>query len=116
MHLIVDGKCKNRLLLTSEEALSNWLEIVVDFIGMTVIGGPYVLFYPAGNGKDRGLTGIVVLAESHVAVHTFPEYEEVDIDIYSCKSFDYGRTLKRIEEDFEMVRPAVYLLPRRELL
>ena len=44
------------------------------------------------NGKLRGISGLLVLAESHIAYHTFPEYVEdncyfVSMDIYSCKTF-----------------------------
>lgn len=44
-------------------------------------------------GKLRGISGLVVLAESHIAYHTFPEYVQdenthfVSMDIYSCKWF-----------------------------
>jgi S-adenosylmethionine decarboxylase len=33
---------------------------------------------------DAGATGAVVLAESHVAVHTWPELDAVTLDIYVC--------------------------------
>lgn len=46
------------------------------------------------NGVLRGISGIVVLAESHVAYHTFPDQVDengnhfVSIDVYSCKNFE----------------------------
>jgi len=68
---MIDSVCKNRDLLTSVEVLSQWLTFAVSYIGMQVIGGPYIVEYP-GNGSP-GITGVVVLAESHIAVHTYPE-------------------------------------------
>ena len=48
--------------------------------------------------KPQGLTGIVLLAESHVAIHTWPEFNYVALDIYTCgdkaspiKALDYLR-------------------------
>src|SRR6516165_3019605 len=39
------------------------------------------------NPLDAGLSGFVVIAQSHISLHTWPEYGEVDIDICSCKDF-----------------------------
>lgn len=35
-------------------------------------------------GKDGGITGVAVLAESHISVHTWPEYEFAAFDIFTC--------------------------------
>jgi hypothetical protein len=46
------------------------------------------------NGSLKGISGIVILAESHVAYHTFPEQMDdegnyfVSVDIYSCKDYE----------------------------
>src|SRR4030043_621666 len=34
--------------------------------------------------RPQGLTGIVLLAESHIAIHTWPEFKYVAVDIYTC--------------------------------
>jgi S-adenosylmethionine decarboxylase proenzyme len=39
------------------------------------------LFHPF---DGAGITGVVLLAESHVAVHTWPELEAVTLDVYVC--------------------------------
>ena len=46
--------------------------------------------------QPQGITGIVLLAESHIALHTWPEFNYVAIDIYTCgdkaapeKALDY---------------------------
>ena len=36
--------------------------------------------------SPQGLTGFILLAESHIAIHTWPELEYVAIDIFSCGS------------------------------
>ena len=35
-------------------------------------------------GKDQGISGVAVLAESHISVHTWPEIEYVAFDIFMC--------------------------------
>ncbi len=40
---------------------------------------------PAGvSGHPPGITGVVLLAESHLAVHTWPELGAVTLDVYVC--------------------------------
>lgn len=50
--------------------------------GLTPVGE---LFHRFGDGG--GITGIVLLAESHLAVHTWPELGAVTLDVYVC---NYG--------------------------
>jgi len=113
MQLIIDSFCNNLMLLTSKEELGKWLIDVIDFIGMTLIGGPYVVYYPAGNGDEKGLSGVVLLAESSIVVHTYPEYKFVYIDLFSCKEFNTEEVLSRIKRGFGMEDPIVHLLTRR---
>ncbi len=51
--------------------------------GLTVVGR---LFHAFRNhsGEAAGVTGTVVLAESHLAVHTWPEIRGVTLDVYVC--------------------------------
>ena len=46
--------------------------------GMTVVGDSFHQFAPAG------VTGTVLLAESHLAIHTWPEHGFVTVDVYVC--------------------------------
>lgn len=46
-------------------------------------GGTYVtdVFH---SFSPHGLSGVVVIAESHVALHTWPEHQYAAVDIFSC--------------------------------
>jgi S-adenosylmethionine decarboxylase proenzyme len=46
--------------------------------GMTIVGERFFQFAP------QGVTGTVLLAESHLAIHTWPEHGFVTIDVYVC--------------------------------
>lgn len=51
-------------------------------VGLTVVADT---FYGFGSpGAPQGATGAVVLAESHLAVHTWPELGAVTLDLYVC--------------------------------
>ncbi len=41
-------------------------------------------FSPAPGEQQSGITGVVLLAESHIAVHTWPELGAVTLDVYVC--------------------------------
>ena len=41
--------------------------------------------------KPQGLTLVVILAESHTIIHTFPEYGSLTFDLYSCRGPNDGR-------------------------
>ena len=51
--------------------------------GLTVVGRLFHPFRDAA-GEPAGVTGTVVLAESHLAVHTWPEIGSVTLDVYVC--------------------------------
>ena len=50
---------------------------------LTVVGRLFHTFRDAA-GAPAGVTGAVVLAESHLALHTWPEIAAVTLDIYVC--------------------------------
>lgn len=50
--------------------------------------------------KDGGFTGIISLAESHIAIHTWPELKYLTLDVYLCNySRDNSITTKKIFEE-----------------
>ena len=51
--------------------------------GLTLVDDKWVTF-PPYNGQPGGVTGTVLLAESHLAIHTWPETGNVTIDVYVC--------------------------------
>ena len=58
------------------------LEAVVA-AGLTPVGELFHRFPPVED-EPQGITGVVLLAESHVAVHTWPERGAVTLDVYVC--------------------------------
>ena len=54
--------------------------------GLSAVGELFHRFVPAahGRGAPSGITGVVLLAESHLAVHTWPELEAATLDVYVC--------------------------------
>ncbi len=38
--------------------------------------------------EDNGMSGFVIIAQSHISLHAWPPYHELDVDICSCQPFD----------------------------
>ena len=65
-------------LLTQADALRDLCRRAVDDAGLTIVGDRFFQFEP------QGVTGTVLLAESHLAIHTWPESGFVTLDVYVC--------------------------------
>ena len=71
-------------------------------IGMTKLTLPYVI-HADDNGKNDpgGWTGFVLIAESHISLHTFAKRGFVTVDVYSCKEFDTDLAVNYFKEMFK---------------
>ena len=79
--------------------MSSWIHIPTT-LGMTKITEPKVLTYVGSVPEDWGLSGFVIIAESHISVHTFPSRNYINVDIFSCKEFDSEKALEDVKRIF----------------
>jgi S-adenosylmethionine decarboxylase len=100
VHLTIDGFGGDRERLSSESLVRSLLDSYPGEINMTKISEPFVLQYTGEKPEDWGVTGFVIIAESHIAVHTFPEHGYVWVDVFSCKEFEAEGAEARIIETF----------------
>ncbi len=112
MHLIIDGFANNPELLQSEELVYRFLDQYPSQIGMTKVAPPQVYRYIGSKPEDWGISGFVLIAESHISIHTFPERCYVNIDIFSCKDFDSEQAIRELQAKFELAELKSYLLDR----
>lgn len=85
LHLIADlhnCRCVPGFLLDAP-GLESFCVDACQRHGLTVVGRLFHAFSDA-KGQPAGVTGTVVLAESHLAVHTWPEIASVTLDVYVC--------------------------------
>jgi S-adenosylmethionine decarboxylase len=112
MHLIIDGFGANRKMLESEDIIHDLLDRYPAQIGMTKVAPPQVFKYIGSKPEDWGISGFVLIAESHISIHTFPERRYVNIDIFSCKDFDSEYATQELKTIFEFEEIQNYLLNR----
>ena len=110
-HLIVDGYGDSPML-TDKKMLRSWLRKMTNFLGMKVLGGPWVSEVK-GFGPQAGITGVVVVSESHLAVHTWPEMDGlVNFDVFSCREYDEEAVIEVLKKDWQLAKVAWTLVRR----
>jgi len=78
IHIIADMYGVDPALLARVEKMKEIFEGAVKFAKLSKISSDYYQFRP------EGASGIVLIAESHLSFHTWPEYGLVTLDIYTC--------------------------------
>ncbi|MCH8108214.1 MAG: S-adenosylmethionine decarboxylase [Chloroflexi bacterium] len=112
MHLVIDGYGGDIDKMWDEELVRDFLFRYPESLGMTRITEPKVLRYDAPNSADSGVSGFVIIAESHISIHTFPRKDYINIDIFSCRPFDHERALEDVRDLFDLVDVKTWLLER----
>lgn len=92
VHLLVDlWGAKN---LDSPEEIEKILRECADISGATIL---YSYMHPF---EPHGVSGVVVLAESHISIHTWPEREYVALDIFMCGACDPYKGVEHLKKYF----------------
>ena len=112
MHLVVDGYGADSQKLQDENLIFKFLDEYPTAIGMTKMIPPQVYTYRGQTPDDWGLSGFVLIAESHISIHTFPDRQYVNIDVFSCKEFDPTSSLHDIETTFSLPKVRVWTINR----
>ncbi|MBV8500585.1 MAG: adenosylmethionine decarboxylase [Paucibacter sp.] len=86
LHLTADlaGCTADQPLMLDPAALRALCLHAVAEAGLGAVAELFHRFVPATGQPQGGITGVVLLAESHLAVHTWPELGAVTLDVYVC--------------------------------
>lgn len=101
VHLMLELYGCNRQLLENEALIRRALDDYPGRVGMEKVSPVHLYQIETSNPLDAGLSGFVVIAQSHISLHAWPEYGEVDIDICSCKDFSQEEAIAFAEEMFQ---------------
>ncbi|MEC7120937.1 MAG: adenosylmethionine decarboxylase [Pseudomonadota bacterium] len=96
VQLMVDlFECRGeRQWLEQADNLRLACQAMVLAVGLTTVAVQFHQFEPVG------VTGVVLLAESHLAIHTWPEHDFVSIDLYVCNfSADNSAKAEQLVQD-----------------
>jgi S-adenosylmethionine decarboxylase len=111
LHLMIDGYEGSPKKLNSKDVVLKCLDELPEKLKMHKVIKPVVRYIKGNDKKDPGgYSGFVVIAESHISIHTFPARKFVSIDAYTCtdvldrefiiKYFKNKFGLKEVEVNF----------------
>lgn len=94
-HLLVELYNCDPDLIDDLDYVHSILKESAEISGATIIKEVFHKFSP------QGVTGVIVISESHFAIHTWPEYGYCSIDIFTCgEKIDSAKALKNMRDKF----------------
>lgn len=94
VHVLIDFIVQDSSLLDTPDRSMVFLRESVLAAGATVLSEHTHQFSPAG------FSGILILAQSHASIHTWPESGLISIDIFACGSIDTEAALDVLRRRF----------------
>ena len=67
--------------------------------GATILSSDFHVFTP-----NNGVSGVIVLSESHISIHTWPERDFAAVDVFMCGDAQPHRTIEALREAFSPSR------------
>jgi len=96
-HVIAELNGVDPRILDDEKYLVETLKNAAEIAGLTILSVKTHKFNP------QGVSVVVVVAESHIFIHTWPEHRYAALDIFTCKSEE--STWKAYKEILKKLKP-----------
>lgn len=93
-HLIVDLEGVTRI--DDADHIESSLIAAAQKAGATVLNSDFHVFSP-----NNGVSGVIVLAESHISIHTWPERNFAAVDVFMCGACNPSDTIPVLKEAFK---------------
>jgi S-adenosylmethionine decarboxylase len=107
IHVILELKNCNRERLNDLPFVRTTMLEAARAVGATIVGESFHQFSPIG------VTGVVAIAESHLCIHTWPEYGYAAVDVFTCgDSFSPKAAAELLIDSFEALDPALTEIKR----
>jgi S-adenosylmethionine decarboxylase len=102
----LDAWVRDTAVLTDADALRAILRAGAEAGGATVVGEEFHVF------PNDAVTGVLVLAQSHLSIHTWPEFALANVDLLSYGEVRADEVLRVICERLDVVRSSVSSIGR----
>lgn len=98
-HLTLDGYGGDKDLLNDRELILGFFGELLEKLEMHALAEPQIVLAPDNGIKDPGgWSGFVMIAESHISMHTFPRRGFISADVYTCRN---GLASVEVEQYFK---------------
>ena len=95
-HLTIDAYGADPAKLADVGLLFETLDRLPGLIGMQKIGPPQMAQFT--DPDKAGISGIVMIVESHISIHTYANKDCFFMDVFSCKPFDTEKVIAHVKE------------------
>jgi S-adenosylmethionine decarboxylase len=99
LHLTLRLGGLKRDALDNPDTVALFLRTLVSNIGMRILAGPLVA-HEEGPEETAGYSGVVILYESHAAIHTYPHRAAAFLDVFSCQQFSIAQVQDTLSAHF----------------
>ena len=107
-HCLFELQNGNPNLLDNEEFIKDALSKAADAAGSTLLGIVSHKFEP------QGVTAVALLAESHISIHTYPEYSYAAVDAFTCGEHTNAESACRsLKDTLEAKSGSMQIVTRR---
>ena len=107
MHVILD------LYECEEEYLDNINKIEEVLTRAAKVANSTILDKHFRKFNPQGVTGMIIVAESHISIHTWPEYKYAAVDVYTCGSHTFPvKASEYIIKELKCKRPTITKIDR----
>jgi S-adenosylmethionine decarboxylase len=111
-HLMLDLFGCDKDKLSDINFVLDLLNTFPDKMKMAKITPPHVFKYEGKSPEEGGISGVVLVGESHISVHTFPDKKHAFIDIFSRDDFDADYARSELLGIFKATHDTAKLLNR----
>ena len=115
-HLLIEVITKNPKELTNKKLIKMVFEEISQAINVIAVLPPVIYQFPKKSGLPKnisgGLTAFCIIAESHLAIHTWPESNYFAFDLFSCKNFDEKIVIQVLKKNFIIQKLASQIIER----
>ncbi len=66
--------------------------------------------------SPQGISGVILIAESHLTIHTWPEHGYAAVDFFSCSLLDYQAAFDHMKKEFEAEEISIEKIRRGNLI
>ena len=116
-HVLANFHGVDPVILNDPEILLHWMVESIKFSGATYVGELVKQFKCRETGKPLGVTILILLAESHISCHSYPEHGYAMLDYFTCGDHcDPEQGMKHLSDLMKPKHTIIQVIDRERLI
>lgn len=105
-HYLIELYGCNIAVINDRNKVETAMKEAARIAGATIIDSCFHTFTP------HGVSGVVLISESHFAIHSWPENGYAAVDLFTCGSVDFMKAIDFLKEEFGAAKCGVSVVAR----